>query len=738
MPHRAASLFGTLLATTALAAPALAQTSGDTALEEVVVTAQRRAERLQDVPFSISAIAGEDLKKSGITSTRDLTLVTPGLLFSQSASAPQPSIRGVGSRATQSGDESVVPIYIDGVYQPWSYGGITDLVDVERVEILRGPQSALYGRNSTGGAINIVTRTPRADDPRAELRASYGSFDDRQVDAYVSGGSGMFAGSLAVHTRKDDGYVKDVFLQKKAAISDFTTIRAKLVFKPSDRFDSTLSLGYVNQLDGTPTAIGPLNRNAAVRRLFPNVFIPTDFLTIALSHNRPVKILQNSASLTSVYHADAFDLTSITGYSWGKNKGANDTDSTSLNILDPAFVFMDEGIIQEVYATSRGDGRLQWIVGGVFFHDIAKSAPISSQSVSVAGATRGQVTNTFVNSKNKTDSYAAYAQVDYAVTDRLKAIISGRITRERKVFRTHVVSTNLTTGARTITTPPVASKTWSQFTPTGTLQYEVNDDMQVYVRVGNGFKSGIFNTASANTTPVDPEKVLQYEAGAKGNLGDRVSYSLAAFYVTQKDMQISARNPITQATSTQNAASAVSKGFEAEVFMRPTSNLDLSLGVSVLDAYFDDFPNAVVTIPATEVDPPAATPCQVGTGAFIGGNRSVICDVTDKKLPRAPNFMAFIGGSYTIPLNVGKVVISANYNWTSKYYWETYNRLTQPAHETVSGQIAWSMNDHYEIAVFGQNLTQNHAYLAISPSGTSDNRSWARPRSYGVRISAKY
>jgi hypothetical protein len=106
-----------------------------------------------------------------------------------------------------------------------------------------------------------------------------------------------------------------------------------------------------------------------------------------LSHNRPVKILQNSASLTSVYHADAFDLTSITGYSWGKNKGANDTDSTSLNILDPAFVFMDEGIIQEVYATSRGDGRLQWIVGGVFFHDIAKSAPISSQSVSVAGAT---------------------------------------------------------------------------------------------------------------------------------------------------------------------------------------------------------------------------------------------------------------------------------------------------------------------------------------------------------------
>ena len=236
-----------LMATTALvilggAGAAWGQTTASDGLEELVVTAQRRSENLTNVPISVTALSGEQLTGAGVATTQDLTSVTPGLVWARSSFNSQPTIRGVGNRNAGPGDEPNVATFIDGVYQPQQSATLQELNSIERVEVLKGPQGTLFGRNATGGAVNIITRKPSFT-PTGDIAGTYGRFNYRKGSAHLSGPiiAGKLAASVSGAMLKDDGYIRNVFLNTTQGEREAAVARAKILFTPSDAVEIQLN-----------------------------------------------------------------------------------------------------------------------------------------------------------------------------------------------------------------------------------------------------------------------------------------------------------------------------------------------------------------------------------------------------------------------------------------------------------------------------------------------------------------
>jgi iron complex outermembrane receptor protein len=228
----------------------------------IVVTAQRREERLTDVPLSITTLGGEELAKSGITSTLNLGQVTPALNFATQGVFSQPTIRGIGSTGQGIGDNPNVATYVDGVYQPAQYGGVLDLNNIERIEVLKGPQGTLFGRNATGGAIQIITRDPEKEFG-GNITVKYARFNERVANVYVTGGSGNFAMDVAGYYLKDDGYIRDIARDDMVGSRENKTVRSKMKLDVSDSVNFTVIGTFSDREDNTVISGYNLDGNSA-------------------------------------------------------------------------------------------------------------------------------------------------------------------------------------------------------------------------------------------------------------------------------------------------------------------------------------------------------------------------------------------------------------------------------------------------------------------------------------------
>ncbi|MDO7843633.1 TonB-dependent receptor [Sphingomonas immobilis] len=731
-----------LLASTALgwSVPAMAQNAPDSApataapdTDDIVVTAQRRSERLQDVPISVTAIEAIQLARSGIDSTAKLTQVAPALNFTQSAFAPQATIRGVGTRGVNAGDESVVPIFIDGVYQPFQLASFFDLSDVSRIEVLRGPQSTLYGRNATGGAINIITREPTAD-PTAELNFRYGRFNMTDLSGYVSFGSDRIATSIAGRWRRDDGYARDIISGAKLARIDNVSLHWKTVAHPTDTFTATLGVLYRNGRDNTSSAIQPINRNTTALRVDPTAVVPTEPYQSSLGFYPDIQTILTNVSLNLAWDVGPVTLHSISGYTSGIVKGTNDSDALLPLASQLRFFTYGKSLYQEIYGTATV-GPVDLTVGGVYFHDASRSNPSESEARNL---TTLQVTKTDTYSRLLTDSFAGYVDAKISFTKQIILILGGRYTSETKAFSTSSTSLNESTNVSTLTGPIFNHKTWSRFTPTGTLSYQPTDAVNLYFKVGKGFKSGLFNAGSLILTPVDPEDITQYEVGAKLKILRGVQLNLAGYRSNQNGVQLTARDPVTGQTFLQNAASTEITGFEAELQWRVTPAFNLRAAATGLRGKFTSFPNASVTIPSTSVNPVPATACVPGTGTAIPGNRSLICDVSGKNIIRTPFVTLNFGGDYRLDVGSGAVTFAGNIFHAGLSYWDPLNRLREPPYTQANGSITYQpAHANWHIGVWGENLTNSKNHLSIVTSGTGENQSFVRPISYGLEVGVR-
>jgi len=688
--------------------------AAETDVGEVVVTAQRRQERLQDVPISISTATAAEVEAMGITQTTDLSRVTPGLVFVHNGNVAQPAIRGVATKNSSPGDSPNVAMYIDGVYIASQYSGFMDFNNIERIEVLKGPQGTLYGRNATGGAIIVVTRTPQ-NSFQAEAEVGYGSYEQVRAQLYVTGPiTDRISADLAAMYDVDEGYITDMLTGAKLWTKDNYGYRSKIRYQATDDLTLTLAGDYYRHSTATGYANVPLNGNTSAVRT-PGAIFGQKRGDVALSFVPFAKNMNHGLSFTAEYDAGAFTVTSVTAARQNKNSSLTDNDMSQLDLAFLRFGGPTLTYTQEVVATSNTEGPLKWLVGALYISDKAK------RRFNVTGA--GQTTY----ATQWTEAFAPYAELTYEFNEHFALTGGLRYNREERDF------VNYQQGVLRAD----SSKSWERVTYRLTGQFKVDRDLNFYLTHSTGFKSGVFNTTATTQDPVDPEYIKAWQLGMKSTKFG-VGLSAEIFHYDYTNLQVlRSLDPLTGSSRLLNAAAAKIKGAEVSAFGRLAPGLRYNVGVAYLDAKYSSFPEADVLDPLTPAQCEALNPAP-GFPPFPCGNRGTGRDVSGKRLIRAPEWTANATLLYERDLLGGVFDASGSLYYTSKFPWDVDNRILQPSYTTLRLEAGWSPpNERYRVAVWADNITNESYFLNVNTSTTGDTAIYAAPRRVGVTVSFK-
>ena len=706
-------------------APAAA---GDTAqaggLEDIVVTATRREERLQDVPVTVTAITAQSLAVADVTTVRDLTQVIPGFVGSRNAGVFQPVIRGVGSTGISSGDEPNVATYIDGVYQPETGANWIDLVEVERVEVLRGPQGTVFGRNATGGLINVITPDPKFT-PGGRLAVKYGFMrndaQDLDIRGYVTGPlTDTIAGDISVLYKDVGGYIKDL-LRPGKGLGDMEVkdIRAKLLFRPSDRVQIVLT-GEVFDQESHVNAFQPYENNT-VGFGQPGVILPTGPWQASVQTNAPgdtrpyIDLRRYNLALHTRFEFDAFNIETTSGYldyDWYQR---TDSDSSNIFFGDfPATIFA-ESFSQEVRLLSTSAGRLQWLVGGYFYYLDGGS--------SLRVITRPSITA--LDPALTVKSWAGFTEATYEIVDSLFFTGGVRYTTEDRTFRQIFNGRALDA---TFGPPPrfpangKAEKSFNKWTYRGAIRWNFAEDANVYVSYGTGFKSGVFNMAGANPTPVEPETIRTIEGGIKADPLRWLRTNLSIYHNDYKDLQVQAKDANGVNYILQNAANAEIYGGEFELTASPNPDLNIRGSIAYIHARYKDFLAAQTFVPLP-----------------TGGNATVTSDVSGNTLTRAPKFTFNVGFDWAHEVAGGKFGIAGNVFHSTKLYYDFLNIFEQKAYTLTNANVSWTTPDErFRFSIWATNLTNEKVWQTLRPGALGTDGFYEQPRKIGVGAEVRF
>lgn len=568
--------------------------------EEIMVTAQKRAQSAQDVPLSVSAFNANTLERVGAIGLDDITSRTPNFEFSDfgELKLSAPSIRGVfQSGSFGAGADPSVGFYLDEVYLGNNVGNNIDLFDVERVEVLRGPQGTLFGRNTTGGAVNITTRKP-SDEFEGSAELTYGNYDYVRVRGYASGPivEGKLLGKISGVFTDRDGLTKNNFLGNRINDQHNWGVRGQLLFLPTDRTEITFTLNYreVDQSGGgyeiaqfTPFLDGTVDPNYTY-----DPGAPDDY---AIDQNvQNVETLEAwDAAMKAVHSFDSVEFTSITSYSEHDYFSLNDTDRTPFDWIEDGDPEDRWAFSQELRLASTDEGRFDWIVGLYYFHQFTRNIAYLNLGQDfndlVLGIPFGTEPDIYAASDGviKADSYAGYAHGTYDIGGGFEATLGLRLTHDKKKLEFEQNDVSGVLGAIPFFTD---SDSWTQVTGDAALSYFWNDDVMTYVRVNRGYKSGGFNDAfGAEVNPsFNPERVWNFEGGIKSQWFDnRLIFNATVFHLIWNDIQIADILPgqgISVAVG--NFGKAESTGLELEMSAMPIENLEISGNIGYLDAEF--------------------------------------------------------------------------------------------------------------------------------------------------------
>jgi iron complex outermembrane receptor protein len=707
-------------AAAASAKPAPSSARADT-VEELIVTAQRREERLEEIPASVSAFNSSQLQAAGVTNVRDLTKLTPGLLVGQASYATQPTIRGVGSRSTASGDESQVAVYIDGVYQADLYATNIDLDNIERVEVLKGPQGTLFGRNATGGAINVITKAPSFTNT-FDVKATYGSFDYGKFAGRVSGPlTSMIAADLSVQAYTEGSYIKNIATGRDVGGRDHATAQGKLLFEPTHSTQITLGAIYSNKVDTNDLLTNAWEGNTRSRTNAPALPIASEPNTVASGPFEPyVKTWSEQYSL-HIKQDLGFASLEYTGADIrDRLKLHFDNDLVAADLANVVGGFTGKQQVHDVLLSSKGDSRFQWLAGGGYFHSKSGAGFVAHATVfnglngiSGTGSTVLATVNVPIATYQDAKSYSAFFEGTLEVVDKLYLTAGYRYTDEKHSFiGTQAGVTNLGESKFTNGSSHVV------------LRYEVNPDLNVYASYAEGFKSGVYNGSSNSNVPANPETIKAYEAGVKATLASTLQVNAAIFHYDYTNLQVQS-TPSNSLFLLTNAASSKINGAETSVAWRPMSGLRLSGNFAYLDAQYSTFPGAQGLFPI------ATTP--------LSGNIQLAADASGKTLIRAPKWTANAGVFWDHPLAEGTLTVDGNVYLTSSFYWDALNVFKENGYGLLDLGATWTApSKSWSIRADVQNATDKEPAVAnvITTNGAAAR--YQRPRSVNVTFSYHY
>lgn len=693
---------------------ALAQQAGQ--IEEVLVSAERRSESVQKVPVAVTAFSGEDMRINGIEDIGAIALRTPSLVFdSQDQSEPNIYLRGVGNQnADNATNESPIAIYIDDVYIGRSGGANFDLFDLERVEVLRGPQGTLFGRNASGGVIHIVTQKPQ-EEFSARVRATIGSYNRMNLSGMVTGPlSDTVFYKLASSSRNRDGYVINETTGNDLDEEQAMSVRGSLRFVPNDDLEIILSSDVVRER-GNSSAHDTEYDNNISQQLSNPAPRRVNALTDGL-RERDIFGVQ----LRVDYAMDWATLTSITAYRdldvhydfYFAGNPLTDATIESFNTN----IEQSEQLSQE-FRLSGSSKRADWVAGLYYYDvDVHHIERFDQHFNGLFGAlglppTIGNGVADF-DVDAVTESWAAFFQGTYNVTEKLALTAGIRYTEDTREADSVAA---ILEGARPVGLNEnyqiSVDQSWDAVTPRFAVEYQANDELLAYFSATKGFKSGVFNntaaTRAAALVPLPPEEVWNYEAGMKSQWWDnRVQLNAAAFFMDFQDLQIGTLIP--GAALIVEAASAEIQGFEIELMALPVEGLSLQLNYAYLDAEIVEGSN--------------------------NGN----------ELPRTPENKFNLVASYSFSLG-NDLYITPRLDWSyqSDFFHEPDNRESeiQESYDMLDASIdLHDAGEKWRLSIWGKNLNDElvtRSQVAVPAMG-QNFVTYAPPRTAGVTVTWNY
>jgi iron complex outermembrane receptor protein len=737
------SAAGLFINTAPLIGQAQEQVSEDD-VTNVVVTARRRSETLKDVPVAVSSFSATKLEQLGAADITALQKSTPNMTLQVargSNSTLIAFIRGVGQQDPLWGFEPGVGLYVDDVYIARPQGAVLDIFDVQRVEVLRGPQGTLYGRNTIGGAVKYVTRPLDTEAAHFGIKGALGSFN--QTDLIVTGSVPVtpeFAIGGAIAAYKRDGYGKNLYTGTEHYNKDVLAYRFSADFNPSDKL--SIRFAYDNMEDKSNARHGhrevpALNSALAPLYAAPNTIWNTPpasvFDTYAGIGDKNL-VENDGVSLTTEYKvSDRLTLKSITSTRKGHTDTFIDFDNTPGKFMDVPALYDDTTATQEFQATFVGSN---WSgVAGIYYLNGTASGAFDTTILD-------GVATTLTQGKVRTNSTAIYADFSFDLSEKLKASIGGRQTKDNKrgsVFRANYAGAPSPvfggTGAVTLLRSNYSNeRSFEKFTPRVSVSYAFNEDTTGYVSLSEGFKSGGFDMrGDVILTPTtvngyEPETVMTTEFGLKGNAFDRrLSYNAAIFNSAYDDMQVTRQTPVgaSVASQVENAGKATIKGFEFEGALKLSDKLTANATLGFVDASFDEFISYNV-LTASYVN--------------LAGNYN---------FQMTPEWTNNFGLTYRADVAGGTLVIApqASYRSDMQMFEAANPALDQPSFWLYDLGMTWSSpSSNYKIGLYGRNLTDetykvggyNFPTTVSALFGNSVSAFYGAPRTVTLTLEYKY
>ena len=706
--------------------------SGTTNLQEIIVTAQKRPENVFTVPIAITVLTNQDLIEARIDTTQQLEWVTPGLVFGNTNGFAQPYIRGIGTDLISPGQDSPVGFYLDGVYLPFTSSLLQQFGDISRIEVLKGPQGTLYGRNTTGGAVNIITRDPEQTFS-TDASVSAGNLGYAKAVAYVTGGltnqlSANFAGVYTIH----NGFGNVLGTGERVDDLDQFGVRGKIKYEINDSWNVLFGGDYAHRNDSSncvctalvgsdlplPPGVGPA---FSARDTYTDLEPPpyqkaTDF----------------GSNLTVHGHLGWADFTAITGYREDYLVSISDGDLTSLPLLAYQAYDGEQQFTQELQLASSGSSPLQWIGGLYFLKANAYEGPVNVW----AGVPVTDPTNAaLLDGKTRISSYAGYGQASYELPDGFKVIAGLRTSYEqRKLTSQTNFGTDLLDPAvrAELGLPPVdTSKSWTATKPKATFQWE-NPGQLLYASYSTGFKAGSYNIISETSPgPLEPEDIRAYEVGGKHDLLflNHGHLDWAVFYYNYSNIQVNIQDPgVGGAAASQNAASSISRGVDLDVAVPIVKNLTASVGMEYLDARYESFPNAQV---------PNIVNGEVGTTTPIGSTKSV--DASGNHAERSPLLTSTVQLQWLLPVSSGSVTTTATYYHNSGFYFDAGEEVQQKGYNLANLFIQYAPNgNRWSVAAWINNAFNAAVVAGVGTSPYIVAGQYIDPRLFGLSASVHY
>ncbi|WP_312936324.1 TonB-dependent receptor [Pseudomonas sp.] len=688
-------------------------------LKAVTVTATRREESLQQVPVAVTVVDGEQLERENRNNVAAIVQQVPTLNYRSSPSNKDSSlfVRGIGTISTSPGVEPSVATVIDGVVYARPGQSTLDLLDVDRIEVLRGPQGTLFGKNASAGVLNVITREPEDATHGFVDYSHFGAGDENRVRLGLGGRlSETLKGSLTTSFGEYDGNVRNVVNGHDTNGYERKGVRGKLQFQPQEDVKFTLIGDYSDGENDTPSVL--VTPSAAIAGAIAPVVPGADNRKISSDYRTHVEDTNRGLSLQADWSLTDFTLTSISAWRGWDNTQYQDNDFTAAL---PVSAVHDKGDVdydqfsQELRLTSPKGQFAEYVLGTYLFHGKSEE---TYRRLSVNGSVRnsGRADYSATN-----DSYAVFGETTLNVRDDLRAIFGLRWTLDEIEYDHRRLSTS----------PLAVNSVRPSFSSSGShrdnggsgrigLQYDINDQLTTYATYSRGYKGPAynvyFNMQALDLDPLDPETSDTYELGLKSSLwNNRLTANLAVFHSTYDNYQANFFDVVGTSVVTRliNAGTVTSEGVELDYALQATQQLKLSGALAYTRARIDDFG------------------CPAGAASS--------CNINGKPLPFTPDWKSYLRADYTIPLDNGwDIELGTDYSWQGEvqYSLDQNPNTRQGAFGLWGATVALADYDAgWRVAVIGKNLADK-SYSPVLSSGASTTRVVPRDdeRYFGVQV----